>query len=201
MVFPFPAERVICSLYLGGRYSPDLVVVGAHEEVGNTNAHHADNPLIEVLGLGVGHASLQSGIDHAVNAPDLLLLGKHGDVVLERVGNPFALATNVGDTLVGVPIVILGESLVNAVVEVFVVGENNVATDVVQLPRMSVHVSILVGVVNRRPRSTYEALRGHVGGGKATGCLVGVNDQPRRAILSNWLAGRVPFGIPLHGHP
>lgn len=32
-----------------------------------------------------------------------------------------------------VPVIVLGEGLVDAVVEVLVVGENNVATDVVQL--------------------------------------------------------------------
>jgi len=123
------------ALHLGSGNGPDLVVVGTHEEVGNTDTHHADDPLVEVLGLLVGHASLQSGIDHAVNAPDLLLLGKHGDVVLEGVGDPFVLAANVGDTLVGVPVLLVGEGLVDAVVEVLVVGEDNVATDIVQLLR------------------------------------------------------------------
>lgn len=33
----------------------------------------------------------------------------------------------------GVPVVLLGESLVDAVIEVLVVGEDNVATDIVQL--------------------------------------------------------------------
>ena len=120
-------------IYLGGGNGPDLVVVGSHEQVGNTSTHHADNPLIEVLGLGVGDTGLKGGIDHAVNALHLLLLGKHGNVVLEGVGNPLLLAADVGDTLVGEPVLILGEGLVDAVVEVLVVGEDNVATDIVQL--------------------------------------------------------------------
>ena len=119
--------------YLGGGHSPDLVVVRSHEQVGQTSTHHADDPLVEVLGLHVGDASLKGGIDHAINALDLLLLGKHGDVVLEGVGDPFVLATDVGDTLVAVPVVILGEGLVDAVIEVLVVGEDNVTTDVVEL--------------------------------------------------------------------
>jgi hypothetical protein len=119
--------------YLGGGNGPDLVVVRTHEKVGDTSTHHADDPLVEVLGLVVGNASLKSSIDHAVNALDLLRLGKHGDVVLEGVRDPFFLATNVGDTLVGEPVLILGKSLVDAVVEVLVVGEDNVATDIVQL--------------------------------------------------------------------
>jgi hypothetical protein len=53
---------------------------------------------------------------------------------LEGVGNPLLLAADVGDTLVGEPVVILGEGLVDAVVEVLVVGEDNVAADIVQLP-------------------------------------------------------------------
>jgi hypothetical protein len=119
--------------YLGSRHSPDLEVVGSHEKVGDTGTHHANNPLVEGLGLGAGDTSLKSSVDHAINAPDLLLLGKHGDVVLERIGYPLALAANVGDTLVGVPVILLGKSLVNAVVEIFVVGEDDVTTDIVKL--------------------------------------------------------------------
>lgn len=119
--------------HLLGGHSPDLVVVGSHEEIGDTSTHHADNPLIEVLGLGVGHAVFNSGINHAVNALDLVLLGKHGDVVLEGVGNPEALHADVGDTLVLVPVLILGKGLVDAVIEVLVVGEDNVTTDIVKL--------------------------------------------------------------------
>jgi hypothetical protein len=44
-----------------------------------------------------------------------------------------ALAANVGDTLVRVPVIGFGESLVDAVVEVLVVGENDVATNIVEL--------------------------------------------------------------------
>lgn len=119
--------------YLGGGNSPDLEVVWAHEKVGKTDTHLTENPLVKGLGLCVGDASFQSSVDHTLNAANLLLLGKHGDVVLERVGDPLALATDVGDTLVSVPVVGLGESLINAVVEVLVVREDNVTTDIVQL--------------------------------------------------------------------
>jgi hypothetical protein len=44
-----------------------------------------------------------------------------------------ALAADVGDALVGVPVVLLGQRLVDAVVEVLVVGEDDMATDVVEL--------------------------------------------------------------------
>jgi hypothetical protein len=43
------------------------------------------------------------------------------------------LAANVGDALVGEPVVVVGQSLVDAVVEVLVVGEDDVATNVVEL--------------------------------------------------------------------
>jgi hypothetical protein len=43
------------------------------------------------------------------------------------------LATDVGDALMRVPVILLRKGLVNAVVEVFVVGEDNVAADVVEL--------------------------------------------------------------------
>lgn len=76
---------------------------------------------------------LESSVDHAVQASDLVLLGQHGDVVLEGVGDPKALVADVGDTLVLVPVILLGESLVDAVVEVLVVGEDDVATNIVEL--------------------------------------------------------------------
>ena len=119
--------------YLGGGNSPDLVVVWPHENIGNTLAVHTQDPLIEVLGLSVGNANLQGSVDEVGETTSLILLGQHGNVVLEGVGNPEALVTNVGDTLVGEPVILLGESLVEAVVEVLVVREDNVATDVVEL--------------------------------------------------------------------
>lgn len=120
-------------IYLSSGHSPDLVVVRTHEDVGDTSTHHADNPLIEVLGLGVGDTVLQGSVDHAINALDLLLLGKHGDVVLEGVGNPLTLAADVGDTLVAVPVIVVGKSLVDTVIEVLVVREDDVTTDIVKL--------------------------------------------------------------------
>lgn len=122
-----------CVSYLGRGNSPDLEVVWAHEKVSKTYTHLTEDPLVKCLGLCVGYASFQSSIDHTLNAADLLLLGKHGDVVLERVGHPLALATDVGDTLVSVPVVGLGKSFIDAVVEVLVVGEDDVTTDIVQL--------------------------------------------------------------------
>lgn len=94
--------------YLGGGNGPDLEVIGSHKEVSQTNTHLAQNPLVKGLGLDVGDARLESGIDHALDAAHLLLLGKHGNVVLEGVGNPLALAADVGNPLVGVPVVRLG---------------------------------------------------------------------------------------------
>jgi hypothetical protein len=45
---------------------------------------------------------------------------------------------------VGVPVIILGESLVDAVVEVLVVGEDNVATDIVELKNRKLATSFSV---------------------------------------------------------
>ncbi len=80
---------------LGGRNSPDLVVVRAHEDISNALANVADNPVIEVLGFGVGHARVESCINQAIDALDLVLLGQHRDIVLERVGDPETLVTDV----------------------------------------------------------------------------------------------------------
>ena len=128
--------------YLGGRHSPDLVVVGPHEDIGKTLAVHAQDPLIEVLGLSVGNANLQGSVDQVGETTSLILLRQHGNVVLEGVGNPEALVTNVGDTLVGEPVILLGKSLVDAVVEVLVVREDDVTTDIVELYSRYIFISI-----------------------------------------------------------
>ena len=119
--------------YLGGRHSPHLVVVWPHEDVGNTLAACAQNPLVKVLGLGCSDAGGHGGVNETINALDLVLLGQHRDVVLEGVGDPLALVPHVGDALVGVPVVLLRKGLVNAVVEVLVVGEDDVTADIVEL--------------------------------------------------------------------
>ena len=119
--------------YLGCRHSPDLEVVRSHEDVGDTLTAVPHDPLVKVLGLGVGDTVLESGIDQPVYALDLVVLGKHGDVVLERVGDPKALVAHVGDALVGVPVILAGQCLVDAVVEVLVVREDDVTADVVEL--------------------------------------------------------------------
>ena len=80
---------------------------------------------------------LHRGIDHRVDAHGLVLLGYHRDVVLERVGNPLALVSNVGDALMAVPVVLLGEGFVEAVIEVLVVREDDMAPDVPELLRVS----------------------------------------------------------------
>ena len=128
--------------YLGGGHGPDLVVVGTHEDIGETLTVHTQDPLIEVLGLGVGDTDLEGGVDEVRETLGLVLLGQNGDVVLEGVGNPEALVTNVGDTLVGEPVILLGKSLVDAVVEVLVVREDDVTTDIVELYSRYIFISI-----------------------------------------------------------
>lgn len=76
---------------------------------------------------------VRGGINEALNCCNLVLLWQHGDVVLEGVGDPKTLVADVGNTLVVEPVILLRESLVKAVIEVLVVGENDVAADIVQL--------------------------------------------------------------------
>lgn len=121
------------SSYLCGGNGPDLVVVWAHKHIGNTLALHSQNPLVKVLGLGVGHTTLHGRINETINGLDLVLLGQDGNVVLEGIGDPEALVANVGDALVSVPVIILGKRLVETVVEVLVVGEDDVAANIVEL--------------------------------------------------------------------
>jgi hypothetical protein len=119
--------------YLGGGNGPNLEVVWSHEEVGNSDSHLTHDPLIEGLRLRGGDTSFQCGVNQTINALDLLLLGQHGNVVLERIRDPLSLAANVGDTLVRVPVIRLGKSLVDAVVKVLVVREDDMATNIVEL--------------------------------------------------------------------
>lgn len=48
-----------------------LEVVWPHEEVCNAGTHDAQNPLIKVLGLGLGGRIRQLGLGHAAETPDL----------------------------------------------------------------------------------------------------------------------------------
>lgn len=125
--------HTIAATYLCGGNSPDLVVVRAHEDVGDVGTHLAHNPLVKVLGLGLGECGLEGSIDQAIHACNLILLGQHRDVVLERVGDPETLVADVRDTLVVEPVVLLGQSLVETIIKVLVVGEDNVTADIVQL--------------------------------------------------------------------
>jgi hypothetical protein len=161
--------------YLLGGNSPDLVVVRSHEDVGNALTHHAHDPLVEVLGLGVGDTALESRVDDTLDTVDLVLLRKHGDVVLEGVRNPEALVADVGDSLVGVPVIILRESLVDAVVEVLVVGEDNVATDIVELEELQVSNRVFG---QDSAAATYETLGSGVSTGETTSLVRRVDNQP-----------------------
>ena len=79
------------ALHLLSRDSPHLEVVRSHEDVGDALAHHAQDPLVEVLGGRGGHRVGDGGVDEAVDAADLVLKGERADVVLERVRNPSVL--------------------------------------------------------------------------------------------------------------
>lgn len=131
--FFFPSLSTRAATYLCGGNSPDLVVVRAHENVGDVRTHLAHDPLVKVLWLCLGDCGLQGSIDETIHACNLVLLGQHRDVVLERVGDPEALVADVRNTLVVEPVVFLGQSLVETVIKVLVVGEDNVTADIVQL--------------------------------------------------------------------
>jgi hypothetical protein len=71
---------------------------------------------------------------------------------------------------VGIPVGFVWQCLVDAVVEVLVVGENDMATDIVKLDIVSFWKSL------KKHRVTYEAFWGDIGGGKSTRGLVGVDN-------------------------
>ena len=91
---------------------------------------------VEILRFVVGHPSLYCSINHAVQASSLVLLGEHRDVVLEGIRNPEALEADIGDALMRIPVIFVGKRLVNAVVEILVMREYDMATDVVELRRI-----------------------------------------------------------------
>src|SRR5262249_8993050 len=74
--------------YPGGWHSPHFVVVGSHEDVSNTNASHAQNPLVKVLWFGVCDAAFDRRIDHAVQTLHLIFFWQHRDIVLEGIRYP-----------------------------------------------------------------------------------------------------------------
>lgn len=74
--------------------------------------------------------TLERGVDQAVQAPHLLLLGQHGDIVLEGVRNPLTLVPDARDALVRAPVGGLWQRLVETVVKVLVVGEDDMPTHV-----------------------------------------------------------------------
>ena len=125
------------SVHLARGHSPDLEVVRAHEDLIQLLTDIAGVPDVKVLWLVRGRtsASLQGSVNQTTNAFDLLLLWQDRNVVLERVGNPAALIADIGDTLVLVPVLGLGKGFIEAIVEILVVGENNMSTDIKQLHR------------------------------------------------------------------
>lgn len=91
----------------------------------------------------------------------------------------------------GEPVVLLGEGFVDAVIEVLVVGEDDMATDIVQLVESRSACSF-----DRRCRGmwrTYEALGRGVGAGKTAGLIGRVDNQPRRPILWRLSVVRAAF--------
>jgi hypothetical protein len=93
----------------------------------------ANDPFVKVLWFGIGDAAFQRGVNHAIHAIDLVLGRQHGDVVLEGVWHPEVLAADIADALVGVPILVIWERFIDAIVEVLVVGEDDMTANVVEL--------------------------------------------------------------------
>lgn len=71
----------------------------------------------------------------------------------------------------GVPVLLSGQGFINAIVEVFVVGEDDMAADVVELRGES-------DGVERRKERTYESFLCDICGSQATWHFVVVNDHP-----------------------
>lgn len=121
--------------YHGGGNSPNLEVVGTHEDLVQALTYITAVPLVEVLWL-VGRradAGLKSGFQQTLHALCLFLSREDSDVVLEWVRNPSVVKADVRNTLVLVPVILLGKSLENNIIEVLVVGEDDMSAYIVQL--------------------------------------------------------------------
>lgn len=123
--------------YLCSWHRPDLVIVWSHEDVCNALTNVSQNPLVKVFWLVACHSCLDCSVDQPLQTLDLVLLWQHGNVVLEWVWHPQSFVADIGDALVSVPVGVVGEGFVDAVVEVFVVGEDYVAADIVELGAVS----------------------------------------------------------------
>jgi ABC-type hemin transport system substrate-binding protein len=75
-----------------------------------------------------------------------------------------------------VPVIFLGQGLVNAVVEVLVVGEDDVAANIVEL--VGSRSAQAATIEQQRRLSTYETLGSNVSAGKTTGLIGRVDDEP-----------------------
>lgn len=117
-------------IHLTGRNCPDLEVVWSHKNLIQMLPNIATVPLIKVIRFICRNTStsIQGRINQAADRFDLVFLIKHRNVVLERVGNPAALVADVGNTLVFIPVFVSGEGFLEAVVEILVVGEDDMAS-------------------------------------------------------------------------
>lgn len=88
------------------------------------------------------------------------------------------------------PVILLGERLLDAVVEVLVVGEDDVATNIVELfiggwleeilakQHPTSERVLLLGSVAKNKGGTHETLGGGISASKTTGLLGGVHKKP-----------------------
>lgn len=68
-----------------GRHSPDLEIVGPHEDICQSLAHHVHNPLVKVLWCLPCSNSVLSSIYHTIDAFDLHVYWQTANVVLQWV--------------------------------------------------------------------------------------------------------------------
>lgn len=81
---------------------------------------------------------MKSGLEQTLHALGLFLSREDSDVVLEWVRDPSVVKTNVGNTLVLVPVILLGKSLENNIIKVLVVREDDMSAYIVELEAESV---------------------------------------------------------------
>lgn len=129
------SEIIDRDAYLGCWNSPNLKVIRTHENLIQTISNIPNVPLVKVTRLvrGGTRAGLESSINKTVQALHLLVFGQQGDVVLEGIGDPTVLVADVGDTLVLIPVGGTRQGFIEAIVEVLVVREDDMTTDIEEL--------------------------------------------------------------------
>lgn len=90
---------------------------------------------------------------------------------------PELLATNVRDTLVCIPVVWLGQSLIDTIIKVLIMREDDVPADIVKLPYL------INARICKQNWEIYKSFGSNVCGSKTSWGHIGVDEKPGSFVL------------------